>query len=197
MFWGALWAGSFAGLGLCAVLLLLRGNFRLRRTGVTLMMAMGVASAGLYFVGLNVANGSIEIARSAMRSSPLPFSRFDSCSSTWTNAVTAQRTFVDSDCQTVRSYAGWFESWSYRSESEIDDLHGVGPAFLVVAPHDQGFVAISSDSGDRLWDMQCPGDLNLNEAMFNQGVQTPSEQVVAGTCNGQAFNRDPQTGAAR
>ena len=199
MFWGALWAGSFAGLGLCAVVLLLRGKFRLRRTGVTLMAVMGVASAGLYFVGLNAANGSIDDARSSMYSSPLPTSRFDSCRGTsyWTSSFGGRRTFVDRDCQTVRSFTGWFERWSYRSGGSIGDLHGVGPVFLATESDGQGFVAISSDSGERLWDMQCPDGLNLNEAMFDQGAQTPREQLVAGTCNGQAFSRDPRTGEAR
>jgi glucose dehydrogenase len=73
----------------------------------------------------------------------------------------------------------------------------VGPVFLATDSNGQGFVAISSDSGERLWDMQCPDGLNLNEAMFDQGAQTPKEQLVAGTCNGQAFSRDPRTGEAR
>jgi serine/threonine protein kinase len=198
MFWGALWAGSFAGLGLCALVLLVRGKFGLRQTGVTLMAVMGLLSVGLYFVGLNAAKGSLDEARSSMYSSPVPTSRFDTCRGTsyWTSTSGARRTFVDSDCQTVRSYAGWFESWDHRSSEEISDLNGLGPVYVVRAANGQSFAALSKDSGEQLWDMHCPDGVDLNEEMFDQGAQTPTDQFAAGTCNGQPFIVDPRTGGA-
>jgi hypothetical protein len=198
MFWGALWAGSFAGLGLCALVLLLRGKFGRRQTGTTLMAVMGLLAVGLYFVGLNAANSSLDDARSSMYSSPVPTSRFDTCRGTsyWTSTFGARRTFVDSDCQTVRSYEGWFESWDHRSGQAVSGLHGLGPVYLVLASNGQSFAALSKESGEQLWDMHCPDGVDLNEEMFDQGDQTPTDQFAAGTCNGQPFILDPRTGGA-
>ena len=196
--WGILWAGSFAVLGICALILLFRGKFALRRTGVTLAAVMGLMSAVLYFVGLNIANSSLDDARSIMYSSPLPTSRFDPCPKTiyWTSTSGARLTFVDTDCQTVRSYEGWFETWNFRSSVPVGALQALDPVFLVVASDGQSFVVLSKDSGEQLWDMQCSEGMDLNEEMFDQGDQTPADQSVAGTCNAQPFIRDPMTGAA-
>lgn len=194
--WGALGAGAFVALAIGALVLLRRGRFGDRPVGMALAVALAIGAAVSFVQGPQIIDDAKHNAAVAMFTNPVPHSRIDTCDnvSVWTNESAGTRAFADQSCKVVRGYAGWFEKWSFASDRPIGQLASLGSVYLVTDESSERVIALDEESGARLWEKTCPVGITLDESMFDAGDDTPSDQVVAGDCDGTSFRLDPLTG---
>lgn len=196
MILAAIAGGAFIGPAIGVAILLWRRNWDTRPFGLGLAVALGVIALVAYAIGGNVVEDAAAGARSTMRTTPIPESRFDACdsSSVWTGTVEPTRTFIDDDCRTVVSYDGWLEQWSFRAGGQLGGLVSMDGNYIVLS-QDQVFItALDAFDGSRLWTESCPSGYELDESQFDQGEDTPDQQRLTGTCGGFPFDVDPSTG---
>lgn len=191
--------GLAVPLAVGGVLLLTRGRWSRRRYGAAWGAGFLVAGLAAWPAGASVAEGSLDSARDAMRSTPVPAEAVpggEFCGQFWTRSARPVRTFVAGPrCLTLYQYVGWFESWSLRIEPEngVDDLLAIDNTYLVITNDETGIIGVSDD-GEPVWLYGCGSAVEIDESQLDQGSDTPEGQVVAGTCAGEPFRLDPATG---
>ena len=185
------------------LILLVRGRWSHRPAGsiwaLVLLLAAGIA----WPVSRSFADTNISEAHHVTVTTPVPAAVVDGgrfCERYWTMTYEPVRAFIAGEaCDTFYQYNGWYEDWSVSlSQHSIDDLLSIGETYIVIADGSSMAIGVSG-TGNRIWDYRCDGAMTIDETQLNAGLNTPDDQVFAGTCGSTGtgenpFRLDPSTG---